>query len=83
MRGRARYPQPGEAGTKNFAGKFESRISNLEIRKKSGKCKKKQFERLRFKLFPHSDFYFVSNFELRILNLEILCILREISRVSD
>jgi hypothetical protein len=43
-------PQPGEAGTKNFAGQSESRNSKSE---------------------------------LRILNLEILRILREISRISD
>ena len=81
--------QPGEAGTKNFAGKSESRNSYRGCRPTSdnpkqngGKGEKKQSGRLRFKLFPRSDFYFVSKFELRILNLEIWCILREISRVS-
>jgi hypothetical protein len=34
-------------------------------------------------LFPRSDFYFVSKFELRILNLEIWRVLREISRGGD
>jgi hypothetical protein len=52
-------PQPGEAGTKNFAGKSESRNSKSETTK-NGKCEKKQSGRRRFKLFPRSDFYFVS-----------------------
>ena len=74
--------QPDEAGTKNFAGKSESRSSKSETTKNE-KGEKKQFGLRRFRLFPRSDFYFVSKFELRILNLEIWCILREISRVSD
>jgi len=83
--------QPGEAGTKNFAGKSESRISKSEITK-NRKGEKKQFGLRGFKFLPRSDFYFVSKmsdvglrprYELRILNLEIWCILREISRASD
>jgi hypothetical protein len=76
------YPQPGEAGTKNFAGKSESRNSKSETTK-NGKCEKKQSGGRKFEIFPRSDFNFVSRFELRILNLEIWCILREISRVRD
>ena len=74
--------EPGEAGTKNFAGKSESRNSKSETTK-NRKCEKMQFGLRRIKLFPHSDFCFASKFEFRILNLEILCILREISRISD
>jgi hypothetical protein len=83
-------PRPGEAGSRNFAWKSESRNSYRGRRPTSdnpkqndGKCEKKQFGRRRFELFPRSDFYFVSKFELRISNLEIWCILREISPVSD
>jgi hypothetical protein len=76
------FPHAGEAGTKNLAGKSESRNSKSETTR-NGKGEKKQFGLRRFKLFPRSDFYFVSKFELRILNLDILCILREIFRTSD
>jgi hypothetical protein len=59
------FPQPGEAGTKHFAGKSEFRKSKSEITK-NGKGEKKQSGCRRFKLFPRADFYFVSKFELRI-----------------
>jgi hypothetical protein len=78
----AASPQPGEAGTKPTAGKSEFRNSKSETTK-NGKGKKKQFGLRRFELLPRSDFYFVSIFELRISNLEILRILRGISRISD
>jgi hypothetical protein len=74
--------QPGEAGTKNFAGKSESETRNPK-QQKTESAKKKQSGRRTFKLFPRSDFNFVSKFQFRILNLEILCILRGISRISD
>jgi hypothetical protein len=83
--------QSGEAGTKNVAGKPESRNSKSETTK-NRKGEKKQFGLRGFKFFLRSDFYFVSEmsdvglrprYELRILNLEILRILRGISRISD
>jgi hypothetical protein len=82
LKQRSALHEPGEVGTKNFAGKSESRNSKSET-PKNGKGEKKQFGLRRFKLFPRSDFYLVSRFELRISNLEIWCILREISPVSD
>jgi len=73
-----------------FAGKSESRNSYRGRRPTSdnpkqndGRGERKQSRRRRFELFPRSDFYFVSKFELRISNLEIWCILREISHVSN
>jgi len=74
--------QSGEAGTKNVAGKPESRNSKSETTK-NRKGEKKQFGLRGFKFSLRSDFYFVSKFELRILKLEILCILRGVSRISD
>jgi hypothetical protein len=74
--------QSGEAGTKNFAGKSESRNSKSETIK-NRKDEKKQFGLRGLNFFLRSDFYFVSKFELRILNLEISRILRGISQISD
>ena len=90
LKQRSALHEPGDVGTKNFAGKSESRNSYRGRRPTSdnpkqndGNGEKKQFGLRRFKLIPLSDFYLVSKFELRISNLEIWCILREISCVSD
>jgi hypothetical protein len=50
------YPQPGEAGTKNFAGKSESRNPKSETIDEKSKQPKKKTGLLSVEIFPHSYF---------------------------